>query len=219
MKHRLFIGLVILLSTIHYPLSTIHAEEVSFQASAPSQVIANRPFQLTFTINQRAKDIRPAAWDHFEVLAGPYTSQSQSTSFVNGKMTSSFSLTYTYTLLATEEGSFNINPATITVSGETYHSNGLKITVLPPDQPANPSATGSQSASNPSATGDQSAQRSSGSQSGQNIFIRTLVSKTSVTEQEPIYLCYKLYFADVDVAQFTNNTKIPEFTGFLKQEL
>ena len=30
---------------------------------------------------------------------------------------------------------------------------------------------------------------------------------------------YKLYFAGVDVAQLTNNTKLPEFTGFLKQEL
>ena len=30
---------------------------------------------------------------------------------------------------------------------------------------------------------------------------------------------YKLYFANVDVAQLTNNTKLPEFTGFLKQEL
>ena len=32
-------------------------------------------------------------------------------------------------------------------------------------------------------------------------------------------MSYKLYFAGVDVAQFTNNTKIPEFTGFLKQDL
>ena len=29
----------------------------------------------------------------------------------------------------------------------------------------------------------------------------------------------KLYFANVDVAQLTNNTKLPEFTGFLKQDL
>ncbi len=210
MKHRFLVGFLLSLSLS--TSSVFAAEDVSFKASAPSQVIANRPFQLTFTVNQRAKDLQPAAWDHFEVLAGPYTSQSQSTSFVNGKMTSSFTLTYTYTLLATEEGTFNINPATITVSGEIYHSNGLKITVLPPNQPQDPSNSpqrGEQQASSPSR----------GGQEGSNIFIRTIVSKTTVTEQEPIYLYYKLYFADVDVAQFTNNTKIPEFTGFLKQEL
>ena len=32
-------------------------------------------------------------------------------------------------------------------------------------------------------------------------------------------ITYKLYFANVDVAQLTNNTKLPEFTGFLKQDL
>jgi hypothetical protein len=49
--------------------------------------------------------------------------------------------------------------------------------------------------------------------------MRTLVSKTKVYEQEVISLTYKLYFAGVDVAQFTNNTRLPEFKGFLKQEL
>ena len=214
MKHKFLIGLVILLSTIHNPQSTLlAAEDISFKASAPAQVILNKPFQLTFTVNHKASNIQPAAWEHFEVLAGPYTSQSQSTSFVNGQMSSSFSLTYTYTLLPTEEGTFAINPATITVSGDTYRSNGLKITVLPADEPRDPSAAG-----NPS--GQISNQQSTiSNQQSQNIFIRTIVNKTNVSEQEAIYLCYKLYFADVDVAQFTNNTKIPEFTGFLKQEL
>ncbi len=220
MKHRFLLGVLLttLFLSAFQPISLSAAEDVSFKASAPSQVIVNKPFQLTFTVNQKAKDLQPAPWDHFEVLAGPYTSQSQSTSFVNGKMTSSFSLTYTYTLLATEEGKFAINPATISIGGDTYHSNGLQISVLPPDQPRDPSASQPISPSASSAAGDPSAQRSS-SASGQNIFIRTIVSKTSVIEQEPIYLYYKLYFADVDVAQFTNNTKIPEFTGFLKQEM
>ncbi len=215
MKHKFLIGalLTLLLSSIHpFSLSAKTEEDISFKASAPAQVILNKPFQLTFTVNHKASNIQPAAWEHFEVLAGPYTSQSQSTSFVNGQMSSSFSLTYTYTLLPTEEGTFAINPATITVSGDTYRSNGLKITVLPADEPRDPSNSpqrGEQQTSSPSREG----------QEGSNIFIRTIVNKTNVSEQEAIYLCYKLYFADVDVAQFTNNTKIPEFTGFLKQEL
>lgn len=213
MKHRFLLGafLTLLLSAFQ-PFSLSAAEEVSFQASAPSQVIVNKPFQMTFTVNRQAKNLQPAPWEHFEVLAGPYTSQSQSASFVNGKMSSSFTMTYTFTLLATEEGSFNINPASITISGETYQSNGLKISVLPQDQPKSPS--------NSSQEGEQPITSSSrGSREGSDIFIRTLISKTTVTEQEPIYLYYKLYFANVDVAQFTNNTRIPEFTGFLKQEL
>ena len=49
--------------------------------------------------------------------------------------------------------------------------------------------------------------------------MRTIASKTRVHEQEALMITYKLYFANVDVAQLTNNTKLPEFTGFLKQDL
>jgi hypothetical protein len=55
--------------------------------------------------------------------------------------------------------------------------------------------------------------------SSENLFVRTIATKTKVHEQEAFMIMYKLYFANVDVAQLTNNTKLPEFTGFLKQEL
>ena len=197
---------------------SVFAEDVEFRAQAPSQVIVGKPFQLTYSVNQRAKDLQAPEFTDFDYLAGPYTSQSSSTSFVNGKRTSSFQLTYTYTLMATKEGTFTIQPAKITVSGESYSSNGVRITVLPPDDSAN---SGQQSAaSRQQATGNaqQTAQTASQT-SSENIFVRTIVSKTKVHEQEAILLSYKLYFAGVDVAQLTNNTKLPEYTGFLKQDI
>lgn len=191
-------------------------DAVEFRAQAPAQVIVGKPFQLTYTINQRARDLKAPQMADFEVLAGPYTSTSSSTSFVNGKRTSTYTQTYTYTLLAQREGTFTIPPADIKVSGERYQSNGVRITVLPPDeQPAaGTSQGGNAQQSRPS---QQSA--SDGSITSENLFIRTILSKTRVHEQEAILLSYKLYFAGVDVAQFTNNTKIPEFTGFLKQDI
>lgn len=191
------------------------AQGVEFKASAPAQVIMGRPFQLTYSVNQRAKDLRAPEFTDFDYVAGPYTSQSSSTSFVNGKRTSSFQLTYTYTLLATKEGTFTISPATIKVDGEQYTSNGVRIAVLPADEPARTN-TNSQSHSAGSTTSQQSESQNI---SSENIFMRTLVSKTKVHEQEAILLTYKLYFAGVDVAQLTNNTRLPEFKGFLKQEL
>ena len=191
------------------------AQGVEFKASAPAQVIMGRPFQLTYSVNQRAKDLRAPEFTDFDYVAGPYTSQSSSTSFVNGKRTSSFQLTYTYTLLATKEGTFTISPATIKVDGEQYTSNGVRIAVLPADEPAHTN-TNSQSHSAGSTISQQSESQNI---SSENIFMRTLVSKTKVHEQEAILLTYKLYFAGVDVAQLTNNTRLPEFKGFLKQEL
>ena len=199
---------------------TALAQDVEFKASAPAQVIVGKPFQLTYSVNQRAKDLRAPEFTDFDYIAGPYTSQSSSTSFVNGKRTSSFTLTYTYTLIASKEGTFTIPPATIKVDGEQHTSNGVRITVLPPDQPTNASAASqnaSNSASGQTAKGGQTS--NSASDLSSNIFMRTLVSKTKVHEQEAILLSYKLYFAGVDVAQLTNNTRLPEFKGFLKQEL
>ena len=199
---------------------TALAQDVEFKASAPAQVIVGKPFQLTYSVNQRAKDLRAPEFTDFDYIAGPYTSQSSSTSFVNGKRTSSFTLTYTYTLMASKEGTFTIPPATIKVDGEQYTSNGVRISVLPPDQPANASAASqpaSNSGSSQTAKGGQTSNSTSDLSS--NIFMRTLVSKTKVHEQEAILLSYKLYFAGVDVAQLTNNTRLPEFKGFLKQEL
>lgn len=216
MKHKTKIFCV-LQCLLCIAVGIVRADDVIFRATAPSQVIVGKPFQLTYSVNQRSKDLRAPEMPDFDVLAGPYTSTSSSTSFVNGKRTSSFSQTYTYTLMAQREGTFTIAPASIRVSGSEYTSNGVRITVLPEDeQPQQTQQPNRQTGAQQQQTQQSS---NSGSVSSENLFIRTIVSKTRVHEQEAILLSYKLYFAGVDVAQFTNNTKIPEFTGFLKQDL
>lgn len=191
------------------------ADEVVFRAQAPKQVVVGRPFQITYTVNQRSRDLRAPEFTDFDVLSGPYTSTSSSTSFVNGKRTSSFEQTYTYMLMAQRAGTFTISPATVKVDGENVQSNGVRIEVLPEDQPQQQSSQASQS----SQTRQSSSSGQSGQASSENIFVRTIASKTKVHEQEALLITYKLYFANVDVAQLTNNTKLPEFTGFLKQDL
>lgn len=218
MRHRISILFLLVGITL-----SVFADEVVFRAQAPKQVVVGRPFQLTYSVNQRSRDLRAPEFTDFDVLSGPYTSTSSSTSFVNGKRTSSFEQTYTYMLMAQKEGTFTIGPATVKVDGENIQSNGVRIQVLPEDEVA-PDGTGGapdgrgnsrQSTSgNPGSQGGQG-----GSVSSENLFVRTIASKTRVHEQEALMVTYKLYFANVDVAQLTNNTKLPEFTGFLKQEL
>ncbi|MCM1034008.1 MAG: BatD family protein [Paludibacter sp.] len=205
--HILIIAVAFLL-----PLAA-SGEEVTFQASAPTQVVLGQPFHLTYSVNQQSKDLRAPELEHFDILAGPYTSSSRSTQWINGKRTSSFSQTYTYTLCANKEGTFSIHPATIVIDKQTYTSNGLKITVLPPNK------TGTSSEQNNNNAGRSDNTASATNVSSDNIFIRTIAGKTHVQEQECILLSYKLYFAGVDVTQFTNNTKLPEYKGFLKQDL
>lgn len=203
MKRLLSLSLSLLL------LLPLMADEVEFRAQAPGKVVAGRPFQLTYTINQRARDLQAPEFLGFEYLAGPYTSQSSSTSFVNGHRTSTFTLTYTYTLLGNTPGDYTINPATITSDGKQYTSNGVRITVLPPDEQPTSSSTSKSISERPEAP----------SSSSSDIFVRTIVTKTNVYEQEALQISYRLYVAGVDFAQMGNSLKLPEMTGFLKQEL
>lgn len=189
-----------------------YADEVVFTAKAPKQVVVGRPFQLSYVVNDHSRDLRAPEFTDFEVLSGPYTSTSSSTSFINGKRSSAFEQSYTFTLLAQKAGTFTIGPATVKVNGKEMQSNGVRIEVLPADKP--------QQSNQPSAVSNQrgqSAQTSQGSQQGE-LFVRTLVSKTNVQEQEALLLTYRLYFANVEGLQL-NNIQLPEFTGFLKQEI
>ncbi|MGB4414991.1 MAG: BatD family protein [Paludibacter sp.] len=204
MKHKILLLTLLLVATFG-----VRADEpVRFTASAPSTVILDKPFQLVYTVNASGKDLRVPEFNNFEILAGPFESRSSSYQIVNGKTSSSVSISYTYTLQGLKTGAYSFPPASIVVDGQKYTSNGLSIKVLPEDDNStSKSSQGSQSGST----------SSSQSISNENIFIRTSVSRTNVYEQEPILVTYKLYTL-VDVVGM-NNMKMPDFNGFMKQEL
>lgn len=188
------------------------ADEVNFTASAPKQVVEGQPFQVTYTINHRAGSMQAPEFVDFDFLAGPYTSTSSSTSITNGKVMSSVQQQYTYTLMPRKQGTFSIGPASIKVGSREYNSNGLKITVLPPDQATQ---SGTQNSGNHSSV----RQAQTTDNGNADIFVRTIVSKTTLHEQEVLSLSYKLYVIGVDIRGFTEKTSLPECTGFLKQDL
>lgn len=68
------------------------------------------------------------------MLMGPSRSQQKSVQIINGETTSTSSITFTYILMATAEGSFTIPGATITAEGNQMVSNSVHINVLPADQ-------------------------------------------------------------------------------------
>lgn len=179
-------------------------EPVRFSASAPSSVVLNSPFQLVYTLNAAGKDLRVPEINNFDLLAGPFQSHSSSIQIINGRQSSSESNSYTYTLQAQKTGTFTIPSATIIVGGQKYTSNGVAIKVLPAD-------------ATPSSRSQSGRGASQASISNDNIFVRTVVSKSNVYEQEAIVVTYKLY-ALVDVAQCYPK-KLNDFNGFMKQDI
>ena len=92
---------------------------VTFTASAPDVVVSGDQFRLTYTVNtQKVRDFRAPSIKGFDVLMGPSRSQQSSTQIINGNVTSTSSITFTYILMADKEGTYTIPGATIVADGQ-----------------------------------------------------------------------------------------------------
>lgn len=199
MKKILFFSLLL------FATAVTKAEDVSFTASAPEAVPNGQTFQLVYSINATAKELRiPEIFD-FEIVAGPFQSKNSSTQIINGSITHSTSLRFTYTLIPKKEGTFTIPAATIMVDKQKYSSNTLTIKVLPADEEVAPSNNSSNTAPKTQAV------------TNDNLFIRTIVSHKNVYEQEYILVTYKIY-TRVDLVNI-DKVKFPDFKDFLMQEI
>lgn len=190
-------------------------DKVTFTASAPDAVAVGDQFRLAYTVTtQKVRDFRAPSIKGFDVLMGPSRSQQSSVQIVNGVSTSTSSITFTYILMATAEGTFTIPGATITADGNQMVSNSVHIKVLPADQAAAAASSGGGGNSRQGATSRAS---SGTSVSSQDLFIAATANKTTVYEQEALLLTYKIYTL-VDLRGF-DNVKLPDFKGFHSQEV
>lgn len=187
------------------------AEEARFTASAPDVVVNGDQFRLIYTINtQKVRDFRAPSIKGFDVLMGPSRAQQSSTQIINGNVSSTSSITFTYILMAEKEGTFNIPGASIVADGQSVTSNSLTIKVLPPDK-ADGAGGGNQGSS-----GSSRGQAAGSKITNQDLFITATASKTNVYEQEAILLTYKIYTL-VDLR--TLIPKMPDLKNFHTQEV
>ena len=210
--------LIFLFIAIIIGLNTFADNKISFSASAPDVVVSGEQFRLTYTITtQKIKNFRAPSIKDFDVLMGPSRSQQSSTQIINGQISSSSSIAFTYILMAGKEGTFKIPGASITADDDNMVSNSVTVKVLPPDQ-ANGIDNGGSNAGRSSGSSSRSSQSSSStSVSGKDIFMVASASKTKVYEQEAFLLTYKIYTL-VDLRE-VNNVKMPDFKGFHSQEV
>ena len=188
-------------------IGNVLADDVTFVASAPKSVVVNQRFKLSYTINTTdAKEPVISEIPGFELLMGPSASTQTSYSNYNGKESSSVSVTFTYILLAKEEGTFTIPAAKITAAGKELTSNSVTIKVLPEGQ--NPQGRQGQRGARQSNTSINIGE--------QDLFVRATLSKSNVYEQEAVLLTYKVYSA----VNLTNlSYPSPELKGFNIQEV
>ena len=186
-------------------LSWAASAQVSFTVDAPALTALGRPFNVAFTIDAEPEQNSfkaPEFNENFDVLAGPSTSVGRSMQFINGKQSSSYNYTITYTLMPRESGTFTIGSASVRVNGKTYATKSLPVEVIAENQ----GAEGSNKSS------------SSGSSIGKDdIVLRLKVSDTELYKGESLRASLVLY-TRVDVESIESLT-MPPFDGFWSQEL
>lgn len=193
------------------------AQQASFSLIQPRNVVQGRNFSLTFRLSDGEAN-PPAApqLDGCTLLYGPSTSTMQSTQIVNGRMTSSYSVDYTFMYRADKAGTVKVPEMSISCEGRTLRSRAATFEILPGDSGAGSQGAAGQSG-RPAVSADDPSTQTPGNISASDLMVRVSFSKSSVYEQEPVVATIKVY-TKYDISSFMVTTQ-PAFEGFLCEEL
>ncbi len=189
------------------------------------------PFQYTISVSSDQStsfdDPTPPDFNGFEAQ-GPSTQSETSAVFDNGTIETKQTKAFTYTLVATQEGTYTLGPARVTVSGKVYTSNSIKVKVdeNAPQAPAGSGQTGGGQSDDD--VFNQLLQRQFGgllqprnnlpqANSNNLYFIQAVVDKHKVFVGEQVtvtfYLVTRAQIADIDTLKY------PDLKGFWKEDI
>ncbi len=181
------------------------AQSVTFEATAQQNVAVGDQFLVRFTVNAQGENFRGPEFKDFRILSGPNTSTNSSFSNINGKMSQSLTVTYTYYLRATAEGEFTVGSASIEVEGEKYETKPITVKVAKERQ--RQSTGGSQQQNNATQAELQA----------NDIFLKAVVDKKNPYVGEQVMVTYKIY-TKVPISQL-QVSKQSTFPGFWMKNL
>jgi len=179
--------------------------QVSFSGVGPGAVATNQRFYLKYTANEKGSNLKMQPPSEFKILTGPNVSYSSSTTYINGKVTSNTTYTYTYIVIATKEGKYTVPPASLTVSGKVYKSNKIVIDVVKGSANTNNNNTNTNTNNNSNVA------------AGNSLFAKIIVDKKSAYVGEQITATVKIY-TKYDIRGFQDAT-YPSWNGFYKQDI
>ncbi|MBR6140269.1 MAG: protein BatD [Bacteroidaceae bacterium] len=191
--------------------------QVTLKVQAPSQAEVGQRIRISYVANtQDIDDFHVDDFEGFNVLYGPSTSRSSSFSMSNGHTTQSSTVTFTYTVVPTTEGTLKVPAAAIKVDGKTVKSGSPSIEVLPASQQQSQQPSGGQQGGNSRQQRQQQANSGGGQISGNELYMTVTANRQKIYEQEAVMLTYKLYTL-VNIQQISG--EMPQIDGCHVQEL
>ena len=204
MAKRFYIIVVGLLFTLSL------SAQVSVQLKTPASVLEGNKFTITFSVkNGECQNIEPPQLSGCNFVFGPSVSQMHSYSYVNGQSTSVSSNDYSFTYKAVKPGKVTVPSMTLNIGGKTVSTRAASFTINP--------SNGSSTTTHDQITEVVEAHSADRPVTGNDVFVRIILSKSSCYEQEAIMCTIKL-FTKHSINSFVA-TQQPTFDGFLVEEL
>ena len=199
----------------------------SFKVEAPNVVGDGERFLVKFVANGEVSNFNPPSFAGADVIAGPTTSTSWSSTIINGKRSSSYTKTYTYVLEASDQGTVTVSSASADIEGTTYTTNPLSIEIVKGSslqqassqtqtQQAQPSAASSQAQTQTQNRSQDYDDDPAITYGKADLFLRLSLNKTKVFKGEPVTAVLKIYTRS-NIVGF-EDIKFPVFNGFWSQE-
>ena len=200
-------------------LLTLAAAAQDLTVRAPGTVGVGQRFEVRYEMrcdaSDRCSDFHGPNFKGFTVLSGPNTSQMSSTTIINGQISSSLTIGFTYIIQADVEGTFSVGGASCTVNGKRVSCSGYTIKVVKQQQHQQQQQAYGR---NPRQSQPQQQQP----QQPQNIdskslFARATLSKSNPYQGEQVILTYKIY-TQISLQQYQID-KLPGNKGFWSEDL
>lgn len=238
MTRRKFISLLLTLFAVGSALA-----QTSVELSAPGRgATVGTPFSITISVINPEGNVdapAPPQLQGCEFRGGPSVSTMNSTQIINGRRSSSVRRDYTYTYVASAEGTVKVPSVNVKIGGKTFTTNPAQFSVSAARQGSGngyPGAGGYPGGYDMSEFFDDPffddffgqpyppstptvPPASQDFKDGPNdLFVQIVPNRSSVYEQQPIEVAIKLYSSNQQVENLTAQG-LPVFDGCLVETL
>ena len=195
---KCFLSIFLIVSSV----AVLDAQDVRVAVECPRVVRVGEPFQMSVKVNADANNPKLPEMSAFSVISNRGRSSSSSISMINGNVTRSMEVAFSYIMQANQEGTHEIGAVEVTVDRRAYRSAPVNVQVVAGTAPA--------TASQPNTP--QAAQSD-----GREVYVELITDRRQVYQGEHINATVKL-FSRLEIASI-NNINYPTFNGFFKQEI
>lgn len=155
------------------------AQNVKVKIKAPEEVWENEEFRVIYSIEgseEIEEKIKVDEFKNFEIIFGPSDSYSSSISTIGDKREATYTVNTSYILKASKKGKYTLPKAEVVIDGKKYKVSPASVIV----------------------------KSLAKVEEGNEAFVRTIVSRTSVSPSDTLMLTYRLY-TTMDIRQITKS--------------